>query len=402
MKAVFYSYNQALTDRVNRILDEQGIRGFTRWALTEGRGSFDGEPHYGTHAWPSMNTSLLPSASWTPRRTCRARAPSCGTWSRRCNRPGAFPPAAPDRVPHGGKKPGGKRNIFERSEALRTFFRTFVRMKLTFLGTGTSQGVPVIGCRCAVCTSQDPRDNRLRTAAMVETRDARIVIDAGPDFRQQMLRTGVRRIDAILLTHEHKDHTGGLDDVRAFNFVDYPTVRSVDIYGTARTLDVVRKDFDYAFAADKYRGVPELTLRTIDPSEPFRAAGTRIVPVAGHHSPRFEVTGYRIGSLGYLTDFKTIDPAEERKLHGVEVLVVNALRFAPHDSHFDVEEALELIRRIGPREAYLTHMSHEIGLHAEAALRLPPRVHPAWDTLQIEIPDAPEPTDDRKQANDPI
>ncbi len=289
-----------------------------------------------------------------------------------------------------------------RSEALRTFFRTFVRMKLTFLGTGTSQGVPVIGCRCAVCTSQDPRDNRLRTAAMVETRDARIVIDAGPDFRQQMLRTGVRRIDAILLTHEHKDHTGGLDDVRAFNFVDYPTVRSVDIYGTARTLDVVRKDFDYAFAADKYRGVPELTLRTIDPSEPFRAAGTRIVPVAGHHSPRFEVTGYRIGSLGYLTDFKTIDPAEERKLHGVEVLVVNALRFAPHDSHFDVEEALELIRRIGPREAYLTHMSHEIGLHAEAALRLPPHVHPAWDTLQIEIPDAPEPTDDRKQANDPI
>lgn len=275
-------------------------------------------------------------------------------------------------------------------------------MKLTFLGTGTSQGVPVIGCRCAVCTSQDPRDNRLRTAAMVETRDARIVIDAGPDFRQQMLRTGVRRIDAILLTHEHKDHTGGLDDVRAFNFVDYPTVRSVDIYGTARTLDVVRKDFDYAFAADKYRGVPKLTLRTIDPSEPFRAAGTRIVPVAGHHSPRFEVTGYRIGSLGYLTDFKTIDPAEERKLHGVEVLVVNALRFAPHDSHFDVEEALELIRRIGPREAYLTHMSHEIGLHAEAALRLPPHVHPAWDTLQIEIPDAPEPTDDRKQANDPI
>ncbi len=270
-------------------------------------------------------------------------------------------------------------------------------MKLTFLGTGTSQGVPVIGCRCAVCTSQDPRDNRLRTETA-----ALYALSACPDFRQQMLRTGVRRIDAILLTHEHKDHTGGLDDVRAFNFVDYPTVRSVDIYGTARTLDVVRKDFDYAFAADKYRGVPELTLRTIDPSEPFRAAGTRIVPVAGHHSPRFEVTGYRIGSLGYLTDFKTIDPAEERKLHGVEVLVVNALRFAPHDSHFDVEEALELIRRIGPREAYLTHMSHEIGLHAEAALRLPPHVHPAWDTLQIEIPDAPEPTDDRKQANDPI
>ena len=214
-------------------------------------------------------------------------------------------------------------------------------MKLTFLGTGTSQGVPVIGCRCGVCTSPDRRDWRLRTSAMVETRGVRLVIDAGPDFRYQMLRTGVRRLDAILLTHEHKDHIGGLDDVRAFNFVDYPpTVRKVDLYAAPRTVACVRKDFDYAFAQDKYRGVPEIELHEIDVSRPFEVRGVGVTPVSGHHSDRFAVTGYRIGPLAYLTDFKTIGRAEEEKLLGVEVLVVNALRFEPHYSHFNVEEAL--------------------------------------------------------------
>lgn len=258
-------------------------------------------------------------------------------------------------------------------------------MKLTFLGTGTSQGVPVIGCRCEVCTSSDPRDNRLRTSAMVETCGFRFVIDAGPDFRYQMLRTGVRHIDAILLTHEHKDHIGGLDDVRAFNFVDYPTIHRVNIYATRRTLECVRKDFDYAFAADKYRGVPEIELVEIDPAHPFCVKGVEIIPVSGHHSPRFEVTGYRIGKLAYLTDFKSIDDAETAKLSGVEVLVVNALRTAPHDSHFNVAEALELIRRVAPREAYLTHMSHEIGLYTGADSGLPQGVHLAYDGLQIEM-----------------
>lgn len=259
-------------------------------------------------------------------------------------------------------------------------------MKLTFLGTGTSQGVPVIGCRCAVCTSQDRRDRRLRTAAMVELGGVRIVIDAGPDFRYQMLRTGVRRLDAILLTHEHKDHTGGIDDVRAFNFVDYPpTVHRVDLYAAPRAAAVVRKDFDYAFARDKYRGVPEIALHEIDPDRPFEVRGLRIVPVRGHHSDRFEVTGYRIGPLAYLTDFKTIEEREVAKLRGVEVLVVNALRFAPHPSHFNVDEALALIRRVAPRRAYLTHMSHEMGLHAVTDPTLPAGVHLACDTLQIEI-----------------
>lgn len=258
-------------------------------------------------------------------------------------------------------------------------------MRLTFLGTGTSQGVPTIGCRCEVCRSTDPRDSRLRTSAMVEVGDARLVIDAGPDFRYQMLRTGVRHIDAILLTHEHKDHTGGIDDVRAFNFVDFPTIHRVDIYATARTAACVRKDFDYAFAKNKYRGVPEIELHEFDPSAPFWVKGIKVVPISGQHSDRFEVTGYRIGRLAYLTDFKQIEESEIRKLVGVEVLVVNALRWREHISHFTVEEALSLIARVNPRRALLTHMSHDIGLHADSKVRLPEGVELAYDTLTIEI-----------------
>lgn len=260
-------------------------------------------------------------------------------------------------------------------------------MRLTFLGTGTSQGVPTIGCRCEVCRSSDPRDSRLRTSAMIEVGEQRIVIDAGPDFRYQMLRTGVRHIDAILLTHEHKDHTGGIDDVRAFNFVDFPVIHRVDIYATARTAACVRKDFDYAFAENKYRGVPEIALHEFDPDRPFEVKGLQVVPIRGQHSDRFEVTGYRIGRLAYLTDFKQIEASEIEKLQGVEVLVVNALRWRDHISHFTVEEALALINSVKPRRAFLTHMSHDIGLHALASERLPEGVELAYDTLTIEIED---------------
>lgn len=260
-------------------------------------------------------------------------------------------------------------------------------MKLTILGTGTSQGVPVIGCRCEVCQSKDERDKRLRTSAMVEVGDKRIVIDAGPDFRQQMLRTGVRTIDAILLTHEHKDHTGGLDDVRAFNFVDYPTIRPVDIYATARTITTIRKDFDYAFVTNKYRGVPEMRLHEIDNTQAFRVGDVEIVPIRGKHSERFEVTGFRIGKMAYMTDFKHLVDGEIEKLRGVELMIINALRFTPHDSHFCVAEAVEIVREIKPRKAYLTHMSHEIGLHASSAERLPDGVELAWDGMEIEIND---------------
>ena len=258
-------------------------------------------------------------------------------------------------------------------------------MRLTFLGTGTSQGVPVIGCRCEVCQSTDVRDKRLRTSAMVECEDCRIIIDAGPDFRQQMLRTGVREIDAILLTHEHKDHTGGLDDVRAFNFVDYPTIRVVDIFATPRTAKCIRKDFDYAFAENKYIGAPEMRLHEIDTTRAFKVKGRDIVPINGRHSEHFAVTGYRIGPLAYMTDFKELLEGEEQKLLGIDTLVINALRFKPHHSHFNVEEAVALINRIKPRVAYLTHLSHDIGLHAEAIKRLPEGVFLGYDTLSIQI-----------------
>lgn len=259
-----------------------------------------------------------------------------------------------------------------------------IKSHLTLLGTGTSQGVPVIGCNCPVCRSTDPKDNRLRTSAMVETAGCRFIIDAGPDFRVQMLREGVSHITAILLTHKHKDHIGGIDDVRALNFVDYPQIHPVNIYATASTLDCVRKDYDYAFFTERYRGVPEIVLHTIDPEQSFVVGGVEITPIRGRHA-HFEVTGYRFGDVAYMTDFKEIDDSEVAKLKGAKVLVVNALRFTPHDSHFSVSDALALIEKVAPERAYLTHMSHEIGLHSEAQKQLPEGVYFAYDRLKIEI-----------------
>lgn len=258
-------------------------------------------------------------------------------------------------------------------------------MKLTFLGTGTSQGVPVIGCNCDVCRSEDRRDRRLRTSAMVEIGDLRLVIDAGPDFRYQMLREGVTRLDAILLTHQHKDHTAGIDDVRAFNFVDYPTIRTMHIYGNEPTIERVKMEYDYAFAENKYRGVPVIELHTIDEQQTLNIGGVDITPIIGEHSKRFRSVGYRIGDMAYITDFSHIDPAEEAKLQGVKIMVINALRWEPHDSHFSVAEAIEVINRVRPERAYLTHMSHGIGLYAESSKRLPEGVEFAYDGLVVEI-----------------
>ena len=258
------------------------------------------------------------------------------------------------------------------------------KLKLTFLGTGTSQGVPVIGCSCDVCRSADPRDNRLRTSAMVEIGESRFIIDAGPDFRVQMLREGVSHISAILLTHKHKDHIGGIDDVRALNFVDYPQIHTVNIYATADTLACVRKDYDYAFFTVRYRGTPEIALHTIDPEQTFTVDGVEITPIRGRHA-HFEVTGYRFGDVAYMTDFKEIDDSELKKLYGVKVLVINALRYQPHDSHLSVAEALAIIEKVAPELAYLTHMSHEIGLPELAEQRLPEHVYFAYDKLKIEL-----------------
>ena len=258
-------------------------------------------------------------------------------------------------------------------------------MKLTFLGTGTSQGVPVIGCRCEVCRSQDERDRRLRTSAYLEVEGVRIVIDAGPDFRQQMLRSDIRHLDAILLTHQHKDHTAGIDDVRAFNFVDFPTIHPMHIFGNEATIKTITKDFDYAFAENKYRGVPVIELHTVSSEEPFSVAGVTVTAIEGSHSDRFRVLGFRIGALAYLTDFNDISNEERAKLEGVDTLVVNALRWERHSSHFSVNEALGLIRQVKPRRAYLTHISHEIGLYHKAQERLPEGVEFAYDGLEVEV-----------------
>ncbi|MFI3282293.1 MAG: MBL fold metallo-hydrolase [Rikenellaceae bacterium] len=257
--------------------------------------------------------------------------------------------------------------------------------KITFLGTGSSQGVPFIGCRCRVCNSEDRKDKRLRSSVLIEHKGLRIVIDAGPDFRYQMIRAGVRQIDALLLTHEHKDHIGGIDELRALNFVDYPIIRRINIYGTDHVLDIVRKDYDYAFVSNKFKGVPELDLIPISPPTPFTIQGVEIQPITGQHSERFTTTGYRIENFAYLTDFKKIEEEEIEKLRGIDTLIVNALRHEYTHSHFSLSEALELIAKVNPRVSYLTHMSHDMGLHAEIETQLPNGVKFAYDTLQIEI-----------------
>ena len=259
-------------------------------------------------------------------------------------------------------------------------------MKITVLGSGTSQGVPIITCDCDVCHSSDVRDMRLRTSILVETKDTTICIDAGPDFRYQMLRANVKKLDAILITHEHKDHTGGIDDVRAFNFVDYPEViHRIHIYGNKRTIDAIHNDFHYAFATNKYRGVPEIETHTISVTDSFKINGIEIIPIVGQHSERFRSVGYRIDNFVYLTDMNYISPNELAKLKGVDTMVINALRWEPHSSHFSVSEAINIIEQIAPREAYLTHASHRIGLYRELEHRLPKGVTMAYDGLEIEI-----------------
>ena len=249
-------------------------------------------------------------------------------------------------------------------------------LKLTFLGTGTSQGVPMIGCDCKVCRSEDSRDRRLRSAVMVEDGTTRVVIDSGPDFRYQMLREGVKAIDAILLTHQHTDHIIGLDDVRAFN---YFCKKRIEVYATEAVQEVVRKNFDYAFSEKPYPGAPQITLHTID-QEPFKVGTLDIVPIRGKHFT-LPVTGYRIGGIAYLTDFNHISDEELAKLEGVEVLIINALRHTRHISHFSLPEAEEIARRVGAPKTYFTHISHQLGLHAEEEPLLPEGMSLAYDTL---------------------
>ncbi|WP_424493554.1 MBL fold metallo-hydrolase [Salinimicrobium sp. GXAS 041] len=253
-------------------------------------------------------------------------------------------------------------------------------MEITFLGTGTSQGIPIIGSDHPVCLSKNPKDKRLRVSVLINVEGLNLVIDCGPDFRQQMLANNVHRVDAILFTHEHSDHTVGLDDIRPFFFKQ----GDIPIYAHERVMRSLRKRFDYIFASEnKYPGAPSVKENIIENST-FNFKNIRITPVDAMHN-RVQVFGFRIGDFAYLTDVKTIEAEEIEKLRGVDVLVVNALRKEPHHSHFNLEEALHFIKEINPERAYLTHISHMLGFHDEVQAELPENVYLAYDNLKITV-----------------
>ncbi len=253
-------------------------------------------------------------------------------------------------------------------------------MKLTFLGTGTSQGVPVVACQCPVCQSNNPKDKRLRASVMIETDGQRLVVDAGPDFRQQMLVHQVLHLNGILLTHEHVDHIFGLDDIRAFNWVQK---QATDIYAEERVQIAIKRIFDYVFANFKYPGIPQMHLHLIE-NKPFTIGNLEILPIRGFHY-KLPVFGFRFGKLAYVTDVNRLEEAELDKLRGLDVLVLNALRKEEHISHYSLPQALDVIEELKPKKAYLTHISHQMGFHGEVQQELPENVFLAWDGLTVEV-----------------
>jgi phosphoribosyl 1,2-cyclic phosphate phosphodiesterase len=255
-------------------------------------------------------------------------------------------------------------------------------MKVTVLGTGTSQGVPMIACDCHVCQSPNTKDKRLRSSIMISANGENYVIDAGPDFRQQMLRANVKSLRGVIFTHEHKDHIAGLDDVRAFNYIEN---RDMDVYCSENVDVALKREYHYVFSALKYPGVPELNLIRITNNESFTLKNQlTVVPIQVMHY-KMEVYGFRIGDFAYITDAKTVANEEVEKLKGVKVLIINALRKQPHISHFNLEEALAFIERIAPEKAFLTHISHIFGTHEEIESELPESISVAYDGMELSI-----------------
>lgn len=254
-------------------------------------------------------------------------------------------------------------------------------MNVWFLGTGTSQGIPIIGSTHPVCLSSDPKDKRLRVSVWIAWGNYSFVIDCGPDFRQQMLTSGCAKLDGILYTHEHADHTAGLDDIRPFFFRQ----GDIPIFAHERVVASLKKRYDYIFTeGEKYPGVPTVTINTVYNNEPFVIGDKTAIPIRVLHG-RLEIFGYRIDDFAYLTDVKTVPDEEAAKLQGLKVLVVSALRIEPHESHLNLDEALNLIARIKPEKAYLTHISHLLGFHEEVEAQLPENVFLAYDNLQITL-----------------
>lgn len=253
-------------------------------------------------------------------------------------------------------------------------------MKLTFLGTGTSQGIPVIACNCEVCLSENPKDKRLRTSVLIEHKNTTVVIDTGPDFRQQMLRANVQHLDAVVFTHEHKDHIAGLDDVRAYNFKQK---MEMPIYATSQVQSALIREFHYAFSEYKYPGVPELKLHTFD-DDAFAIKDLTFTPINVWHY-KMPVKGFRIGKLVYLTDVNKIEEAELEKIKGAEIIVLDALRKEKHISHYNLEEAIELLEKLKPKKAYLIHISHLMGKHDVVMKELPNFIELAYDGQELEF-----------------
>jgi len=253
-------------------------------------------------------------------------------------------------------------------------------IKIQFLGTGTSTGIPMIGCNCAVCKSVNPKDNRLRSSILVQSATTTLVVDTTPDFRYQMLRTNTTHLDAVVYTHPHKDHMAGLDDIRAFNFFSQ---KSMDIYANSLTEEAVRRDFYYAFTETKYPGVPELNLITIDET-PFFIGDISVQPILVYHH-KMPVYGYRFGDFTYITDANRIEPDQLEKIRGSKVLVLNALRKEDHISHFTLQEAVDIALELAIPEVYFTHISHQLGLNDNINQELPPHIKLAFDGQIISL-----------------